>query len=194
LTNEQREDDRLRHLPVSVRQNFQINVLGEQVNMDSMRQYGLVRLAAAKAALFTLLVVAAVAMTAWQVLAQLPTPPETPSLEDKGVGPIKEVKLGAIDPQLAAKGEKVFATHCSVCHRLDSRYVGPPLRNVTKLRSPEWIMNMILNTNGMIMNDPVARDLVGKYGSIMTVSGIPPDDARAVLEYLRQVSEQQPKK
>lgn len=134
------------------------------------------------------------AMTARQALGQLPAPPESPSLPDKGVGPIKEVKLGPLDPALAANGEKIFATHCSVCHRLDSRYVGPPLGNVTKLRSPEWIMNMVLNTNGMIMNDPVARDLVGKYGSIMTVSGISPEDARAVLEYLRQASNQAAKK
>jgi len=162
--------------------------------MALKRGYRLVGYAPIGVGFFTLLFTLISAITALPALAQLPTPPESPSLQDKGVGPIKELKLGAVDPALAAKGEKVFATHCSVCHRLDSRYVGPPLGNVVKLRSPEWIMNMVLNTNGMIMNDPVARDLVGKYGSIMTVSGISPDDARAVLEYLRQASEQRPKK
>lgn len=140
------------------------------------------------------LVLLAGAAIASKAMAQLPVPPETPSLDDKGVGPIKEVKLGPIDSALAAQGEKVFATRCSVCHRLDSRYVGPPLGRVTKLRSPEWIMNMILNTNDMLMKDPVVRDLVGKYGSVMTVSGVTPDEARAVLEYLRQAGEKAPSK
>jgi mono/diheme cytochrome c family protein len=64
---------------------------------------------------------------------------------DKGVGPIKEVKLGPVDPAMAKAGAAVFEQKCSACHKFDERYVGPALKGVTQRRTPEYIMNMILD-------------------------------------------------
>ncbi|MBX5438098.1 MAG: cytochrome c [Thermoflavifilum sp.] len=118
--------------------------------------------------------------------ASAPTNP----LDDKGVGPIQSVQLGAIQPELVKKGEAIFNEKCTACHRLDSRYIGPALKGVTKRQAPEWIMNMILNPDVMIQQDPIAKQLVSESnGAVMANLHLSEEDARALLEYLRAVDD-----
>ena len=105
--------------------------------------------------------------------------------ESKGVGPIQSVAVGAIDEALVAKGQQLFSGTCSACHKLDQRYVGPALAGVTKRRTPEWIMNMVLNPTGMTAQDPTAKELLGQYMTQMSVN-VKEEDARAVLEFFRK--------
>ncbi|MDX1439303.1 MAG: cytochrome c [Rubricoccaceae bacterium] len=97
--------------------------------------------------------------------------------------------LGPVDASLAALGEEDFTTRCTTCHKMDERYVGPPLGDVMNRRSPEWIMNMILAPDKMIVTDPDAQALLGEYSVPMTNQNLTHDEARAILEYLRQVAE-----
>ncbi len=113
-----------------------------------------------------------------------PAAATAPSGPDKGIGPIQSVEIGSLDMALVAKGEKLFSGTCSACHKLDQRYVGPALAGVTKRRTPEWIMNMVLNPTGMTANDSIAKDLLGTYMTQMSVIATQ-EDARAVLEYFR---------
>ncbi len=106
--------------------------------------------------------------------------------DGKGIGPIKDVHITELDPTLALKGQEVFKDNCSACHKLDSRYVGPALKDVTKRRKPEWIMNMILNPTEMTQKDPVAMELLAEFLAPMAQQNISQDDARALLEYFRQ--------
>lgn len=108
-------------------------------------------------------------------------------LENKGIGPIKEVNLeSTIDEELAKTGEELFNASCSVCHKVTSKFIGPALQGVTQRRTPEWIMNMILNTQYMLRDDPLAKALFMEFnGSPMTNVGFDEAQARAVLEYLR---------
>ncbi len=108
---------------------------------------------------------------------------------DKGIGPIKNLKLGPINLDLAKKGETLFQMHCTQCHHLNHRYVGPPLGKIATTARPEFIMNMILNPEGMTQKDPIAHKLLAKYLTQMSVKGITRKDARAILEYLRSVAE-----
>lgn len=108
-----------------------------------------------------------------------------PSGPSKGIGPIQEITLGPLDEALAAKGEKIFSGTCSACHKMDTRYVGPAISGVTKRRTPEWILNMILNPQEMTQKDDTAKALLGTYMTQMSVS-ITQEDARAVLEYFRK--------
>lgn len=106
--------------------------------------------------------------------------------DEMGIGPIKsEIKMGPIDKNLVAKGEQTFTTKCSACHKLDTRLVGPPLKDVTKRRKPEWIMNMMLNPQQMTQENPVAKELFATYLVQMTFQDVSQDDARAILEYFR---------
>ncbi len=108
--------------------------------------------------------------------------------EDKGVGPIKSITLGPINKKLADKGKSLFEEKCMSCHRLDSRLVGPALQDVANKRSPEFIMNMMLNSSVMTEQDPIARALLNVYHIPMVVPGISKNQARAILEYLREVA------
>jgi len=106
---------------------------------------------------------------------------------EKGIGPVTSLELGPIDPELAARGEEVFRLKCSACHQLDDRYVGPPLRDVTDRRTPEFIMNMLLNSWEMTERHPTVRQLLAEYYTPMPDQDLSEADARAVLDYLRKV-------
>lgn len=106
--------------------------------------------------------------------------------ENKGIGPVKNVTLDPqVNEKMAADGEKIYNNMCSACHKVDEDFIGPPLGGITKKRTPEWIMNMILNPGLMAVRDPAARALLEKYQSPMPDLHIPEKEARNVLEYLR---------
>lgn len=109
--------------------------------------------------------------------------------DEFGVGPVKEVKLAAIDEGLAAKGKQLFDTKCIACHKFNSRLVGPPLKDVTKRRKPEWIMNQILNPLEMTQKNPIAKELFAQYMVQMTFQDVSQEDTRAILEYFRAIDE-----
>lgn len=107
---------------------------------------------------------------------------------EKGIGPITSVELGPIDPELVARGDQVYQLKCSACHKLDDRYVGPPLRDVTERRTPEFIMNMLLNSWEMTQRHPTVRDLLAEYYTPMPDQDLSEEDARAILDYLRNAA------
>ncbi|HMQ79804.1 MAG TPA: cytochrome c [Ignavibacteria bacterium] len=110
--------------------------------------------------------------------------------EEFGVGPVKEeLKLAPVDANLYTKGEQIYTTKCVACHKFGSRLVGPPLKDVTKRRRPEWIMNQILNPLEMTQKDKVSKELFAQYLVQMTFQDVTMDDARALLEYMRAVDE-----
>ncbi|MCG8307430.1 MAG: cytochrome c [Cytophagales bacterium] len=103
----------------------------------------------------------------------------------KGLGPIKHVELGEIDPELAKKGEEIYVLKCTACHAPDKEKLGPAPTGIMERRTPEWIMNMILNPEEMAMKDPIGRGMLVKYNTVMANQGLTEEDARAVLEYFR---------
>ncbi len=115
-----------------------------------------------------------------------PVPKEKAAAASTGVGPIKKLALGPLDEALAERGENLFSGTCAACHKLDQRYVGPAVAGVTQRRSPEWIMNMIMNPVEMTQKDPVAKALLAEYMTQMSVSASE-EDARAILEYFRKL-------
>jgi mono/diheme cytochrome c family protein len=106
-------------------------------------------------------------------------------MDDKGVGPVKSVTLGEIDETLAAKGHEIFKANCTACHKIKKRYIGPALKGVTQRQSPEWIMNMILNPEVMIVKNETAKELLKKFNAPMANQHLNQEQARAVLEYFR---------
>lgn len=106
-------------------------------------------------------------------------------MQDKGVGPVKSVTIGALDQALADKGHAIFKAKCSACHKISKRYIGPALKGVTKKQSPEWIMNMILNPEVMIVKNATAKALLAEYIAPMANQNLTQDEARAIYEYFR---------
>jgi len=107
-----------------------------------------------------------------------------------GVGPVKSVEISeAIDAAMVARGTELFSTKCKACHKMEKKFVGPALKGVTERRSPEWIMNMILNPVEMVEKDPVARQLlIDHNGSPMANQNLTEAEARDILEYFRTIN------
>lgn len=103
----------------------------------------------------------------------------------KGIGPVKSIELEVLNPVLADTGAKIFSIKCVACHKMDARLVGPPLEGVTTRRSPEFIMNMILNPEEMVKRHPQVKEMLATYFVPMTFQNVTREDARAILEYLR---------
>lgn len=112
---------------------------------------------------------------------------EKVDLTNKGVGPITSVTLGAdIDQDMAAKGKEVYDQMCLACHRVGKKFIGPAPDGVLERRTPEWVMNMILDPERMVKEDPLAKELLIEFnGSPMANQGLSEDQARSILEYFR---------
>ena len=106
-------------------------------------------------------------------------------MTDKGVGVVKSITLGDIDDAMVAKGEEVYKAKCTACHKISKRFVGPGLKGVTERRTPEWIMNMILDPEKMVIENATAKALLAEYSAPMANQNVTEEEARAILEYLR---------
>ena len=109
------------------------------------------------------------------------------SLSNKGVGPITNVKLeDKVSITLAKSGEKLFNQLCTSCHMINEDYIGPAMSGILDRRSPEWIMNMILNPIQMLEEDPIAIELLKEYDfEYMYNQNLLEEEAREILEYFR---------
>lgn len=106
--------------------------------------------------------------------------------EQHGIGPVtEEIVLGPVDEELAEDGKELFEAKCAACHKMEEKYVGPPLGDATTKRSPAYLMNMILNPDGMYTKHPSARALLAEYMTQMPNLGLTQEQARQVVEYLR---------
>ncbi|MBX7183219.1 MAG: c-type cytochrome [Bacteroidia bacterium] len=118
--------------------------------------------------------------------AQETAAPEPDPLSDKGIGPVTSIELGEVNQAMADKGKATFESKCVACHKIDAKLLGPALAGVTKRRSPEWIMNMILNPEEMTKNNEIAKKLLANHGNVqMTNQQLTQEQAREVLEYFR---------
>ena len=108
-------------------------------------------------------------------------------LNNKGIGPIKNLDFPAdIDTDMAARGQEKFNAICVACHMAEQRMIGPAMKGDYERRSPEWVMNMMLNPNEMLKSDPIAKALLKEYNNaIMLNQNLSEDEARDLAEYLR---------
>lgn len=107
--------------------------------------------------------------------------------DSKGLGKFTSVNLEPIKTSEVKKGELVFTTRCATCHTLTSdRLIGPGLKGITAIRTPEWILNMITNPEENLQKDPLGKALLDEYKSVMPNFAIPEEEAKQILEFLRQ--------
>ena len=106
---------------------------------------------------------------------------------EQGIGPVRDLALAPLDASLVSEGETAFVTKCSACHKIEERFVAPALGDVLERRTPEFVMNMILNADEMVQRHPAVRELLAEFYTPMPVQVRDHDEARAILEYLRSV-------
>lgn len=108
-------------------------------------------------------------------------------MSTKGVGPVTSVILSeTIDEAMAEEGMAIFEKNCTACHKTDKKYIGPAPKDILDRRTPEWVMNMIMNPTEMVQKDPLAKQVLAESnGAIMADQNISEEDARKILEYFR---------
>ncbi len=110
-------------------------------------------------------------------------------LENKGIGPIESLDFAdEIDQEMVAEGKAIYEQKCIACHNLKEDMIGPSQAGVLKRRSPEWVMNLMLNPAEMLKKDPIAKELLAKYNNVpMTDQQLTEEDARKILEFFRTI-------
>ena len=117
--------------------------------------------------------------------SQTPANPNDP-MSNKGIGPVTKVELGPLDATMAAEGEEIFKKMCSACHKPEEKFIGPAPKGILDRRSPEWVMNMILNPEEMVKYDAVAKQLLIEANlAPMANQNLTEEQARKILEYFR---------
>ena len=108
-------------------------------------------------------------------------------LSNKGIGPIETVDFSnPIDLEMVTLGENAFKQKCMACHMANRKLIGPAMSGVYERRSPEWVINLLLNPTQMLKEDPVANALLKEYNNVMMLNqNLTQDEARAIAEYLR---------
>jgi len=60
------------------------------------------------------------------------------------------------------------------------------MKGIYERRSPEWVMNMLLNPAEMLKQDPIAKALLEEYNNVMMLNqNLSQEEARSISEYLR---------
>ncbi len=112
--------------------------------------------------------------------------PSNDPMTNKGVGPVTSVELGPLDQAMADEGKALYDQMCIACHKPNEKFIGPAPAGILSRRSPEWIMNMILNPDQMLKEDPIAKALLAEYNNVPMISqGLTEEQARKILEYFR---------
>jgi len=91
-----------------------------------------------------------------------------------------------LNAEWIASGKSIYELKCQPCHKLtEEKLVGPGWKDVTKRRTPMWIMNMITNTEYMLDKDTSAQKLLELCMVRMPNQNLSYNEARHVLEFQR---------
>lgn len=107
---------------------------------------------------------------------------------ETGIGKFTTVSVDSIlNTGMVEKGRTIYNQRCVACHKLDdTKIVGPGWKGLTRRHSPAWIMNYLTNTDEMIDTDPELKQLIAGGSPRMPDQDLTDDEARAILEFMRQ--------
>lgn len=113
-------------------------------------------------------------------------PSQVLSEDPGGIGPVDVIQLNPINDSLVDEGRRLFEQHCSECHKMEYKSIGPDISDICEIRKPEWIVNFILNTKEMIQKDKAAKTTAAAYTEDCPQLIDELNDAYALLEFFRQ--------
>ena len=121
------------------------------------------------------------------------TPPAPAPAETTAVLAVSQYDAGPragqspVNAAQATTGEKLFQTKgCVVCHGFGKKVTCPDLVGVSMRRTASWMEHQILHPEVMVKEDPISHELRTHYALPMTNQGLNPEEARAVIEFLKQ--------
>jgi hypothetical protein len=72
------------------------------------------------------------------------------------------------------------------------RLTGPDLAGVTQRRTEAWMRKQMLQPEVMTKEDPIARELLGKYAVQMPNLMLKDEEVSALIEYIKQKDQSTP--
>lgn len=107
-------------------------------------------------------------------------------MQNTGIGPIEKLDLVPVNTNVAAEGQVLYDQLCRVCHNEINQMEGPAHWGIINRRTPEWIMNMMLNPTEMAQEDPIAKILAERVNGVeMPDMNLSEEEALKILEYFR---------
>jgi hypothetical protein len=106
----------------------------------------------------------------------------------KGIGKFTSIQLThPLDESMITNAQPIYDSKCFACHKLtDEKLVGPGWKGITDRRTPEWVMNFIVNTNVMLDSDLVAQSEMVTCIVRMPNQSLTDEQARQMLEFMRK--------
>ena len=106
------------------------------------------------------------------------------------VGSLSGALAGPALATSADEGRAIFEQACSSCHTVgQGDKVGPDLAGVAQRRDREWLTRFILDPAAVIASgDPVATELVSKYGVQMPSLGLTQDQVASLVAFFEAQS------
>lgn len=85
----------------------------------------------------------------------------------------------------ADKGKALFATNCAMCHvpANGAQRIAPDLAGVTTRRTDEWLSKWLMDTPGMLANDPAAKAMFAQWKVMMPPTGFTPEQVKQMIAY-----------
>lgn len=109
--------------------------------------------------------------------------PPPPSKYDSG----PRAGESPVNAALASQGERLFtAKGCMVCHGFGTKITCPDLNGASMRRTAEWMEHQILHPEVMVKEDRIAWELRKGYPLAMTNMNVKPEEARALIEYIKK--------
>lgn len=82
-------------------------------------------------------------------------------------------------------GEAAFAKYgCAGCHQKGRVLGGPDLTGVVDRRDPAWLVKWIVDPEKMY-DEPSVQELIKRFGVKMPKQGVTPEEAKAIITYLK---------
>lgn len=87
-----------------------------------------------------------------------------------------------------AQGEKLYKKHCTQCHKLNQKLVGPALAGINERRPESWLIPWIKNSQKMVQSgDEYAVKIYNEYNqTIMPPMPLNDVEVKSVLAYIKK--------
>ena len=99
------------------------------------------------------------------------------------------------DAETIQAGEKLFSQNCKACHRVQSKLVGPALKNVYDRNKLPWIYAFVKNSQKVIQSgDEYAVNLFNEYNQteMTSFSSFEDDQILSIMAYIKDQTDNPP--
>ena len=96
------------------------------------------------------------------------------------------------DEATVKKGGEMFKEMCSVCHKVDSKKIGPALHKVYERNNLAWIIKFVQNSQKVIQGgDPYAVKLFAENNNTVmsTFDYLTPEEITSIVAYIKHETE-----